>query len=485
MIACQSSGHFSREREIVSVRHYRYFFTISQQNPRKLNFGEKKFFRALSAQLLASLREMHLDAIGFISNKIAEGISLFSVRFELSAAVYTKTMSDDRQLLRRFATERSESAFSQLVVRHLPLVYSTALRQTNGDTHLAQDVAQLVFTDLARKASSLSENVVLAGWLHRATLFAARQILRGERRRQAREQQAVTMNATQSETDDTFWRQIRPWLDDALERLNKADRATLLLRFFEQQSLAEIGASLGGTEEAVRKRIARALEKLRAILQRRGVSSTTAIIAGAISGNCVQDPPAGLTQIISAGALAKGAAASTSTLTLAKGALKIMAWTKTQTAIVAAVGILLLAGTTAITVKEIHYHRTNLRNKKPTPMAMAKMNIAKNGLLGFLMFAEDNHDRIPTNFDQAATYFADKNLAETLSDDFEIVYRGPRQAIANPAKIILIQERQAWLLNGKWAKVYGFADGHVEVQVKANGDFSAFERQHTLPPSLN
>src|SRR5215469_6734664 len=97
-------------------------------------------------------------------------------------------MPDDRQLLRHFTTECSESAFGELAARHLPLVYSVALRQTNGDSHLAQDVAQLVFTDLARKASTLSDNVVLAGWLHRATLYAARQILRGERRRRMREE---------------------------------------------------------------------------------------------------------------------------------------------------------------------------------------------------------------------------------------------------------------------------------------------------------
>jgi RNA polymerase sigma factor (sigma-70 family) len=203
-------------------------------------------------------------------------------------------MTDDRQLLRQFATERSESAFSQLVARHLPLVYSTALRQTNGDTHLAQDAAQLVFTDLARKAPSLSENVVLAGWLHRATLYAARQILRGERRRQAREQQAVTMNSITSEPETDDWRQIRPLLDEALERLNKAERDTLLLRFFEQQSLAQIGASLGSTEDAVRKRITRALEKLRGILQHQGVNTTAAALSTSISANAVQVAPIGL-----------------------------------------------------------------------------------------------------------------------------------------------------------------------------------------------
>ena len=146
-------------------------------------------------------------------------------------------MADDRQLLHRFAEERSEAAFGELVTRHLPLVYSTAIRQAGGDEHLAKDVAQVVFTDFARKAPSLSKDVILAGWLHRATIFAARQILRGDRRRREREQQAVTMNAPSSDTEND-WQQIRPLLDEALDRLSKADRDALLLRFFEQQSFA-------------------------------------------------------------------------------------------------------------------------------------------------------------------------------------------------------------------------------------------------------
>jgi len=104
-------------------------------------------------------------------------------------------MDDDRQLLRRYAKDGSEAAFGELVARHVNLVYSAALRRTGGDAHLAQDVAQLVFTDLARKARSVPENVVLAGWLHRATRYAAAQLLRTERRRAAREQEAVTMNS--------------------------------------------------------------------------------------------------------------------------------------------------------------------------------------------------------------------------------------------------------------------------------------------------
>jgi RNA polymerase sigma factor (sigma-70 family) len=146
-------------------------------------------------------------------------------------------MFDDQQLLRRYLADGSEAAFGELVARYVNLVYSTALRRTGGDAHLAQDAAQLVFTDLARKVRSLPENVVLAGWLHRATQFAAAQLLRTDRRRMAREQEAVAMNALTPETTPD-WNQIRPLLDLALDELGDDDRDAVILRFFEQRSLA-------------------------------------------------------------------------------------------------------------------------------------------------------------------------------------------------------------------------------------------------------
>ncbi len=248
-----------------------------------------------------------------------------------------KTMSEDYQLMRRFATDGSESAFAEIVSRYLPLVYSAALRQTAGDTHLSQDVAQLVFTDLARKAPALSENVVLPGWLHRATIFAARQVLRGEQRRKMREQQAVSMNIITPEPEYGEWREIRPLLDEALDHLNKTDRDILLLRFFEQQSLAQIGAAFGSTEDAARKRIARGLEKLRAILQRRGVTTTAAALSTVIPANAVQAVPADLAATLAHGSLA---AAKTGTIfSLAK----IMSATQLKIGL----GVLAIAGVAA------------------------------------------------------------------------------------------------------------------------------------------
>src|SRR6266704_5070504 len=116
-------------------------------------------------------------------------------------------MTLDAELLRRYADVQSEDAFAELVRRHVDLVYSATLRQTNGDAHLAQDVAQSVFTDLARKARSLAQSVVLSGWLYQATRFAAAKAMRTERRRSTREQEAAAMQ-DQSRESHTDWDQL-------------------------------------------------------------------------------------------------------------------------------------------------------------------------------------------------------------------------------------------------------------------------------------
>lgn len=379
-------------------------------------------------------------------------------------------MADDRQLLRQFAADHSESAFGELVTRHLPLVYSIAVRQANGDAHLAKDIAQLVFTDLARKVRALSGDIVLAGWLHRATIFAARQVLRGERRRHLREQQAATMNAIQSETENGDWRRIRPLLDDALEHLNQTDRDALLLRFFEQRSLADVGAHLGGTEDAARKRIARALEKLRTNLQRRGVTTTAALLTTVISANAIQAPPAGLAATLANASFT--AAGTGKTLTL----LKIM----TATQLKLGLGALVAAVVVAALVIE-HQTRAHSRIVSNRQMAMSKMDDAKNLAIDFLMYAHDNQGQFPASFEQINPYIQRYPVSQI--NDFKIVYQGSSRGITNPKNVILIKESQAWPVdNGKWGKTYAFADGHAEIHVTPNGNFDAFEQQHSVSP---
>ena len=263
-------------------------------------------------------------------------------------------MNDDMALVREYAASQSEQAFETLVSRHVNLVYSAALRQAR-DAALAQEITQAVFIILARKAGALSPKTILSGWLYRTARFAAADALKIQRRRQHREQEALMEGVFQNESD-TAWEQLSPLLDEAMARLRDKDRDTIVLRFFENKSLQEVGDALGMEERAAQKRIARSLEKLRVFFTKRGVTFPMAIIATAVTANSVQAAPVALAKTISAVAITKGAAAGGSTLALVTGALKIMAWTKMKTAAVAVAAVILAGGTTTIVV---NHHRTH------------------------------------------------------------------------------------------------------------------------------
>lgn len=186
-------------------------------------------------------------------------------------------MTEIRELLRAYTQEGCEQAFEALVARNVDLVYATALRRVNGDVHKAQDVAQIVFTDLARKARSLPPDVRLSGWLHRHTCFVASTLCRSEQRRLNREKIALEM---QSNSSDDAWTQLAPVVDEAIEQLEIADRDAIVLRFFEGCDLRAVGVALGINEDTAQKRVSRALDKLRILLVQQGVVlSATALIA--------------------------------------------------------------------------------------------------------------------------------------------------------------------------------------------------------------
>ncbi len=260
---------------------------------------------------------------------------------------------DDSALLRRYAENHSDEAFAELVTRHVNLVYSVALRQT-GHPQNAEEITQAVFIIPAKKAAGLRHEKALSSWLFQATRFTAINFVRSEIRRQNREQEAQ-MQTILNESGGEVWPKIAPLLDDAVAGLREKERRAIVLRFYEGRSLREVGLALGASEDAAKKRVGRALEKLRQSFAKRGVDSTTAAIAETISANSILVAPAALAKTISAVAVAKGATASTSTLTLIKGALKIMAWTKAKTAVVAGVAILLAGGTVFVAVKEVRH----------------------------------------------------------------------------------------------------------------------------------
>src|SRR5688500_12011234 len=233
-------------------------------------------------------------------------------------------MSNANELLRAYAADNSEEAFRQLVERYLALVYSAALRVLCGDAALAQDVAQIVFSDLARKAHSLPANVVLPGWLYRHTCFTAAKALRTESRRRAREREAVAMNG--ADDSEPLWNQLAPFLDEAIGSLSARDRDALVMRFFDQQDFRSLAATLRLSEDAAQKRVSRALEKLRHYFERRGIPIAGTTLASVIAAHAVSAAPATLAGAITANAFTQAAAAATPLIiSLLMGKIKTIA----------------------------------------------------------------------------------------------------------------------------------------------------------------
>ena len=267
-------------------------------------------------------------------------------------------MNDDAELLRRYAAEGADDAFAELVRRHVNLVYSAALRQLNGDAHLAADATQLVFTDLARKAVTLAGHRVLAGWLFTSTRYATAKLVRGERRRHVREQEAQLMHELTQDDPAAHldWQQVRPVLDEALGELNETDREAILLRFFEGRDFAGVGARLHVADNTARMRVERALDKLRALLARRGVTSTSAALAAALANQAVLAAPAGLAASVTgavlaggaAGAVAVAAGAGSATGGVASAVATFMSMTKLQLGLTSALAV---AGATGFAVQ--------------------------------------------------------------------------------------------------------------------------------------
>jgi len=272
-------------------------------------------------------------------------------------------MKDDFELLRAYVESGSEAAFTEMVERHKGLVYASALRQT-GNRGLAEEITQAVFVILARKAATLKPGTILSGWLFRATRFAAGDALKSERRRLRREQEAMGMNRDDlceaNSGEEGRWREVAPVLDEALNRLGEKDRQALLLRFFERKNLADTGRALGLSEEAARKRVQRALEKLRALLGRRGVVVPAALLASLLAVNAA--PTAPITLTVSATATAAA------TSPLVKGTLTLMAWSKAKIAVVTTCALLVAGGGSIVTVSIVQHLHGERRRAEVAPL---------------------------------------------------------------------------------------------------------------------
>lgn len=219
--------------------------------------------------------------------------------------------------------------------RHIDLVHSVALR-TVQDPHLAKDVIQGVFIALARDAGRLAKHPTLVGWLHLTARNIAVQVVRGDRRRHAREQEAVAMNVP--EESGPGWEVIGPQLDAVIGELGEADREAVLLRYFEKKSAPEVAAILGISAEAAQKRVNRAIERMRALFAKRGVAAGVGGLGAIVAANAVQVAPLGWATLVAEDALS---AAAGSLPVASSGSFAMTAVQKTAIA----ASLALLAGT--------------------------------------------------------------------------------------------------------------------------------------------
>jgi len=263
-------------------------------------------------------------------------------------------MSEDSNFLQRFAQTGDQTAFAEVVRQHVDLVYSAALRQVACDDHLARDVSQSVFIALARSAQRLADHPSLTGWLYTTTHHLAAKAVREHSRWRGREQKAYAMQIeTQAGSPEPNWEQLRPVLDQAMHQLSAADREALLLRFFENLPFAAVGARNQLSENSARMRVERALEKLRGLLAKQGITSTAAALGAALTTSAVTAAPIGLAAAASTAALASLAAGGASAGIASF--LLTMSTTKTTVGIVGAL-LLVAAGTAtyeAITTRRL------------------------------------------------------------------------------------------------------------------------------------
>ncbi|HTI70281.1 MAG TPA: RNA polymerase sigma factor [Candidatus Limnocylindria bacterium] len=212
-------------------------------------------------------------------------------------------MNDDTTLLRRYAQEGDESAFTELVQRHVNLVWGAACRITQ-DPDLAKDVSQTVFADLARKATKLPSHTIVAGWLYRSATLAAQTAVRTNSRRARREELAMMQSPPSQDANSNAGQVLQPYVDQALDALPEADRDAVLLRYFSGLNFTQIGDATGTSDDAAQKRVSRALDKLRHHFVQRGIDLSQGAVAAGLSLAAAQAAPPEIATLFAAKAIA-------------------------------------------------------------------------------------------------------------------------------------------------------------------------------------
>ena len=220
---------------------------------------------------------------------------------------------NDEQLIKRFTSGSDDKAFGLLVERYINVAYAAAINYL-GNEDLARDACQLTFVKFSKKAGKLSGKVQLGGWIHATARNMARNIQKAETRRRKREE-SYADELMRKPTSETDWAQLGPELHEALVLLKPADRDAVILRFFQNKNLAEVGTALGISADAARMRLNRALEHMGDRLSKKGITSTAAALASALPAHAALTAPTGLASTISIAVLTGTTVSTTATLT--------------------------------------------------------------------------------------------------------------------------------------------------------------------------
>jgi len=388
---------------------------------------------------------------------------------------------DDHEVLWQFAQSGSQTAFDELVRRHVDLVYAAALRQLRNPSD-AEVVVQIVFLALSRKADGLSRNVVLAAWLHKASVLASRNLLRAKDRRRRHEQAAFRSETMP--TPESYWERMAPELDEALDRIGRANRAALVLRFLEGKSFAEVASALGISQVAARQRVVRGLEQLRIRLSA-GATVSAIGMAQLLVAHARQGAPAHVAT--HAAAVGGHVAVSARHLSIAKGVIKLMAWTKTKIVGAAALGLLLAGGAGTILYRSLvpGSERVVVLNPPqppdesianpddPAQQRIKTMHSIRDIIVRCYGFADSHNGAWPTSLDQLSKLpgaASQTSTSPTLAQQTpSYVYLPPK----DPAK--LKDPGQQIVLYGRFDNwddgiCVGYADGHAQF-IQDEGQF--------------
>jgi RNA polymerase sigma factor (sigma-70 family) len=284
------------------------------------------------------------------------------------------TDAETHDLLTAYADSGSNEAFAALVGRYIDVVYSAALRQVHGDRHVAEDVTQAVFITLARKASKLRRETVLGAWLMVTTRYLALDALKARARRARHEREAAQMAKIEQEKPEDAaadWEAMAPHLDAALASLSTRDRRAIILRYFEDRSVKEVGAALGISLDAAKQCVHRATVRLRTYFATRGAVVPAAAIGPAILAHATHSAPVGLAASATSAAIAAKASAIAAAIgggggSSTKGMAIVMASVKAKVAAVAAVAVLLSGGAA------VAYKATRPPKEQVVPLASVK-----------------------------------------------------------------------------------------------------------------